>query len=295
VSPSPATTAAEVASAAEVLDWVQRIVGPIEKTDTVGLGRDGASIIRAHLRSDHSVVVKWCQEAGTFHRLVEALSLHAPALGAFAPKLVDASETFRAVIMTDLPGVIVEGTPEAWDPVVHFRVGGLIRLLHESGPTMTNTHLAAQWAAELDGAAKRAEPYLDPTALASARADAMRLLDIGTLRLVPAHRSNHPAHWMYHPTRGVALVGFSKSEYDPWIVDAVRLARDYWGYSPELERAFYSGYDMEPSDEDRLILRVRSVTDALTSWAGVHEQRTSQQKKREVAKRIDHLFGQTLF
>lgn len=282
-------------SAAEVLNWVGRIVGPVEHTDTVGLGRDGATIIRAHLRSDHAVVVKWCSDQGTFHRLVEALSHHAPALGAFAPKLVDASEAFRAVIMTDLPGAVAEGTPEAWDPVVHFRVGGLIRLLHESGPTIPNTHLAAQWAAELDGAAKRAEPYLDPSALATARHLAMDLLDIGTLRLVPAHRSNHPAHWLSHPTRGVCLVGFSHSEYDPWIVDAVKLSRDYWGYSPELERAFYSGYDYTPTDEDRLILRVRSITDALTLWADVHDGRSSLAAKRSAAGRIDQLFGQTLF
>jgi hypothetical protein len=285
----------DVASAAEVLDWVQRVVGPIEHTDTVGLGRDGASIIRAHLRNEHTVVVKWCQELGTFHRLVETLSLHTPALGAFAPKLVDASETFRAVIMTDLPGQIVEGTPEAWDPVIHFRVGELIRLLHESGPTITNTHLAAQWAAELDGAAKRAEPYLDPSALAFARHEAMNLLDVGTLSLVPAHRSNHPAHWLYDSVRGLALVGFSKSEYDPWIVDAVRLSRDYWGYSPELEKAFFAGYDRAPDDTDRLILRVRSITDALAWWASVHETRVSQQVKKQAAKRIDQLFGQTLF
>jgi hypothetical protein len=285
----------DAVSAAEVLDWVQRVVGPIEHTDNVELGQDGATIIRAHLRSEHAVVVKWCADGGTFHRLVEALSLYTPALGAFAPKLVDAQESFRAVIMTDLPGHIIEGTPEAWDPVVHFKIGGLIRLLHEAGPTLPNTHLAAQWAAELDGAAKRAEPYIDPTALAQARSYAMELLDLGTLRLVPAHRSNHPAHWLYHPTRGVSLVGFSRSEYDPWIVDALKLSRDYWGYSPELEKAFYAGYDATPSEEDRLILRVRGVTDALTRWADVNEGRNSQSVKREAAKRIDQLFGQTLF
>jgi hypothetical protein len=289
------TATLDVASQAEVLDWVHTVVGPIEKTDTVGLGRDGATIIRAHLRSDDAVIVKWCRDAGTFHRLVEALSQHAPALGAFAPKLVDASEGFRAVIMTDLPGVVAEGRPEAWDPVVHFRIGGLIRLLHESGPTLPNTHLAAQWAAELDGAAKRAEPYLDPTALAQARREAMELLDLGPLKLVPAHRSNHPAHWLYHPVRGVALVGFSNSEYDPWIVDALRLSLDYWGSSPDLERAFYAGYDAAPSDEDRLILRVRTLTEVLTKWADVHDNRAPQTLKREMAKRIDQVFGQTLF
>ena len=116
-----------------------------------------------------------------------------------------------------------------------------------------NPHLAAQWAAELDGVCKRAEPYLDPTALSSARHQAMELLDVGTLDLVPAHRSNHPAHWLIHPQRGVHLVGFSRSEYDPWIVDAAALHRDYWGYSPELQRAFFSGYDRTPDEVDLLI------------------------------------------
>lgn len=285
----------DVASAPEVLDWVQKIVGPVDSTDTVGLGRDGAKMARAHLRNGDTVVVKWCQHAGSFHRLVDALTFHAPALGAFAPKLVDASETIRAVIMTDLPGQVVEGTTGAWDPLVHFRVGELMRLLHESGPSMTNTHLATSWVAQLDSAAKRAEPYIDPTALAGARRDAMALLDIRVLRLVPAHRSNHPAHWLYHPTRGVGVVGFSQSEYDPWIVDVLALSRDYWGSSPDLERAFYSGYDMEPTDEDRVILRVRSVTDALHHWARVNETRSSSPAKKQAAKRIDHLFGQTLF
>jgi len=285
----------DVASTAEVLDWVHQVVGPIEHTDTVGLGRDGATIIRAHLRNDDTVIVKWCSESGSFHRLVEALSHYAPALGAFAPKLVDASETFRAVIMTDLPGVVAEGRPEAWDPVVHFRIGELVRLLHESGPTLPNNHLAAQWAAELDGVAKRAEPYLDPTAIALARREAMELLDLGPLKLVPTHRSNHPAHWLYHPVRGVALVGFSRSEYDPWIVDALRLSLDYWSSSPDLEKAFYGGYDATPSDEDRLILRVRTVTEVLGRWADAHENRSSAGVKKELAKRIDWLFGQTLF
>ena len=282
-------------SAAEVLDWVQRVVGPVESTEDIGSGRDGARVLRATLRNDDTVVVKWCDDAATFHRQVEALSLYTPALGAFAPKLIDASEAFRAVIMTEMPGTIVQGTPDAWDPVVHFRVGSLLRLLHESAPRVANPHLAAQWAAELDGVCKRAEPYLDPTALSSARHQAMELLDVGTLDLVPAHRSNHPAHWLIHPQRGVHLVGFSRSEYDPWIVDAAALHRDYWGYSPELQRAFFSGYDRTPDEVDLLILRVQTLMDALETWVDVNERRSSAQAKRQAAERIDALFGQTLF
>lgn len=291
-SPSPTTV---VVSEAEVLDWAQRLLGPIADTTDIGRGGTSQRILEIHTRSGERAVVKMVSDGASFHRTLEALSLYSPALGAFAPRLIDAHEGLRSILMTHVPGVVAEGTDHAWDPVVHFRAGVLLRQLHESGPVTHTAHLSGEWAAALERSVRMAEPFIDGDTLREAASWGMRVLDRGTLVLSPTHRANTPAHWLVHPQRGVHLVGFSHLEYDPWVVDTVYLERDYWRYSPDLRQAFFSGYERAEDEGDLILRKVWLLTDALRSWADVNQNRSTQAAKKVIRERLDWLSGHTLF
>ena len=292
--PSPSAPTV-VVSEAEVLDWAQRLLGPIADTTDIGRGGTSQRILEIHTRSDERAVVKMVSDGSSFHRTVEALSNYSPALGAFAPRLIDAHEGLRSILMTHVPGVVAEGTDHAWDAVVHFRAGVLLRQLHESGPATQSAHLAGEWAAALERAVRTAEPFVDFDTLREAAAWGMRVLDCDSLVLSPTHRANTPVHWLVHPQRGVHLVGFSHLEYDPWVVDTVYLERDYWRYSPDLRQAFFSGYERAESDEDLVLRKVWLLTDALSAWAEVNQNRSTHAAKKLARERLDWLCGHTLF
>jgi hypothetical protein len=97
------------------------------------------------------------------------------------------------------------------------------------------------------------------------------------------------------PDRGIQLVGFSRTEYDPWIVDVAELERDLWTYSPELRSAFFTGYDREPQEEDLMVLRARQLLDALRGWKSAQSKRTSKAELSRHKRQLDGALGGTLF
>jgi hypothetical protein len=287
------STLGEVSSEAEVLDWVHRALGPVEKgTEYSASGPN--RVVQLRTRSGDNVVVKWFSQSQGFFRTLEALSNYCQPLGGAAPKLIDHSEGLRAILMTAVGGTL-PSQDELVDYDVHFRLGEQIRLLHESSPKRRSSQWTSAIAGEISWLADTTESSLDPGIIQFARVSAMELLDLGPIDLVPTHGGLRLGHWLVDSVHGIQLVGFSSSDYEPWVVDTIALEQEVWGYSPLLKEAFLAGYGEQPGPDEAVIVRALQVRNALEGWHRVTSQRATKASRAQALADLDRAFGATLF
>ena len=283
-----------LASESEVMDWAHRVLGPLDVTDDLTGVDSPHRVTLAMTRAGDPVIVKWFHDAPSFFKTVDALNNYSPALGSGAPRLIDHSESLRALSMTALAGSPLR-SDEALDPTIHFQLGVLLRQFHESAPANRSNEVAKSWATELSRLVDELEDLIGDVLAAESRSLALRLLDHESLVLSPVHGSIRPEHVLRDPDRGIQVVGFSSTEYDPWIVDVAELERDYWTYSPELRSAFFTGYDRHPDDTDLILLRASQLLDALRAWKEASSKRTPKAELNRHKRDLDGALGGTLF
>jgi hypothetical protein len=281
-------------SEAEVLDWVHRCLGPVRASEPLHSQESRHRVFRVEVGSDDVVVVKSCADAQSYFRTIDALTRHTEALANAAPRLIDQSDSLRSLVMTCLPGQPADSV-QAREPRWHQRVGALLRQFHESAPSTLSADLGKEWVARITALLDHAGADLNPLVVREGRELALGLLDLGPIKLVPIHGSNYPGHWLVDEARGLHLIGFSRTEYDPWIVDTAVLERELWVYSPGARKAFYAGYDREPEESDLLILRARNLIDALEHWSAAQHPRRPRTEKAAARRMLESAIGGTLF
>jgi hypothetical protein len=281
-------------SEAEVLDWAHRVMGPMNPLDDLSFPSSTHRVLTLTTRNDDPVVVKWFHDAPCFFRTVDALNLSATALGHHTPHLIAQHESLRAVVMTALPGR-PPGSDEMLDPTLHFRLGRVLKQLHEAAPANPSTVVPKAWATELSGLCDRHEDTIGETLAQEMRSLALGLLDAGQVSLSPTHGSLSPEHILIDPDRGLQMVGFSRSEYDPWVVDIVALQSQWWAYSPDLESAFFTGYERALAETDRLFLRAKYLIDSFAQWEDTHSRKSAKGEQTRSRRDLDSALGETLF
>jgi len=284
-----------LASEAEVLDRVHRVLGPVEVVDDQSRRPTVGKVLRVFNRSGDSSFVKWYRDQTDYQREWDALTHYTPALGSDAPRLIEHDEVLRMLLISELHGAPAAGTPHEWDPLVHYKVGALIRRLHESSQAVVSDQFARQCASRFEEAASALEGSVSSALLSEARLLIARAMDLRSLTLVPAHRDNHPRNWMVDPGGHVRLIDFAMSEYDPWIVDAFLLQQDYWRTDPQLKVGFLSGYDRDMCDEDHILLSAHHAVSAARGLAATMGTHVSRAEKLKAKDTFDSLLGQTLF
>jgi len=187
---------AGLASDAEVLDRVHRVLGPVDVADDQSLRPTVGKVVKVVTRSGDSSFVKWYRDQTDYQREWVALTHYTPALGSDAPRLIDNDEGLKMLLISELQGEPAAGTPGEWDPLVHYKAGALIRRLHESSQPVVSDQFARQCAARFEEAAGSLESVVASSLLSEARLLIARAMDLSALNLVPAHRDNHPRNWM---------------------------------------------------------------------------------------------------
>jgi hypothetical protein len=284
-----------LASEAEVLDRVHRVLGPVDVAEDLTSRPLRGRVLRVVTRSDEYSIVKWYSDARDYQRELDALTSYTPALGSDAPKLIDSDDVFHLLLLSEVKGEPASTSAAAWDPVIHYRAGVLIRRLHESAPCVHTDQFARQCATRFEEAASRLEGSVDSGALVEARHLIANAMDLQGLSLVPTHRDNHPRNWMVDPGGHVRLIDFANSEYDPWIVDVLLLEQDYWRSDPNLRVAFLSGYDREITPEDETLLRAHHAVVAVRALVAANASGASKADKARAKDLFDRLVGATLF
>ena len=286
---------AGLASDAEVLDRVNRVLGPVDVADDESLRPTAGKVLKVVTRSGDSSFVKWYRDQTDYQREWDALTHYTPALGSDAPRLIDNDEGLKMLLISELQGEPAAGTASEWDPVVHFKVGALIRRLHESSQPVVSDQFARQCAARFEEAAGGLDGLVSSSLLSEARLLIARAVDLSSLPLVPTHRDNHPRNWMVDPGGHVRLIDFAMAEYDPWIVDVFLLDQDYWRTDPQLRVAFLSGYDREITEDDLILLKAHHAVSAVRSLASAAGTSATKADKLKARDMFDSLLGITLF
>ena len=290
-----ATRSHGIASEAEVLDRVHRVLGPVDVVEDVSLRPLQMRVLRVATRSEEHSFVKWYTEATDFQREYDALTSYTPSLGTDAPKLIAHDDALHMLLISEVPGIPAVQNGAEWDPLVHYKAGVLIRRLHESAPAVRSDQFARTCAARFEEAASEIEDIVDSGLLQEARLLIAHAMDRESIALVPTHRDNHPGNWMVDPAGYVRLIDFADSEYDPWIVDVLLLEQQYWRTSPDLRIAFLSGYDTEITSEDEVLLRAHHAVTAVRALASAKKPGASKAEKTHAKDLFDSLVGATLF
>lgn len=284
-----------LASDAEVLDRVSRVLGPVDVVDDLSPRPHSGRVVKVITRSGENSIAKWYAETSDYQRELDALTNYTPALGSDAPKLIDHDDVLQMLLLSEVQGEPALTSEAAWDPVIHYRAGVLIRRLHESAPPVSSDQFARQCAARFEDAAAELDGLIESHLLSEARLLIARAMDIQGHPLVPTHRDNHPRNWMVDPGGHVRLIDFANAEYDPWIVDVLLLEQDYWRSDPSLKVAFLSGYDRTVSPEDEIMLRAHQAAASVSLVAATKGASASKAEKARARDMFDRLLGTTLF
>ena len=294
MAPTLNTSSSGLRSDAEVLDWAHRSLGPLTVLEDVSSPHSTQRVLHCETRSAEPVIVKWFVDAPCFFNTLDTLNNHAIALGSNAPKLIDHNEALRSLVMTHVPGTPAS-SEQALDPTVHFALGSLLRQFHDSAPANRSVDIAHELAGTLSRHLDVLESVIGEALAHDARTLAMELLDLDHIMLMPTHGAVSPEHTLIDHDRGISVIGFSRSEYNPWIMDTAILERDLWVYSPELRRAFYAGYEREPEPADVLVLRAIQMISSFDEWLETSARRVSKSDRARSIQRSESALGGTLF
>lgn len=158
------------------------------------------------------------------------------------PRLVRADEDARVLLLTWLPGRLVEGDPSADRPDTHRQAGELLARLHDQPGAHSTTWLAQR--------RDRTLRWLThPHRIPSAVVEQVRghSWPTGRVDLVPTHGDLSPRNWVVH--HGVvSFIDLGRADLRPAASDLFRLGDRSWRGRPDLEGAFFEGYGADPRE-----------------------------------------------
>jgi aminoglycoside/choline kinase family phosphotransferase len=284
----------ELASDAEALDRVNRVLGPVDVAADLSFPHGEARVLQVRTRGDEHAIVKWHRTSRDFHRELSAYQHYVPALGGDAPRLIASDDRLQLLLISLVPGAVVEGTEAEHDPAVHARAGELLRRLHEATPPVVNDHFGDTLLGKLAYWVDRVGEAASETEIDIVRRIALTSHDLGPLPHVPAHRDFSSRNWMLGPDEHVRLIDFGSMEFEPWAVDLLRLQQREWLDAPLLREAFLDGYGRRPDERDAAVLHAFHAVSAIATiaWARQHHDPTAAAQGRQM---LDRLLGETLY
>lgn len=239
---------------------------------------------------------KWEREVFAYEQWVPSLGAHN------APELVALYTEPHAILLTALPGIVMEETQltmeqelEAWR-----KAGSVLAQLH----AITN---------DLFGRPHRDGSLIDPekspviffkTSMEGwiARAESRRCLSADEIAFahsvidkadifegeVPTaiHGDYTPRNWMVDPLTGkwTGVFDFEHARWDLRVADFKRHRHRFFHQRPDLEEAFFTGYGIKPDERMKLQIRLMEVQQSLSGfvWALEHNETAFAQENRRI-------------
>lgn len=156
------------------------------------------------------------------------------------PRLVHADPAARVLVLTWLPGRLVEDDPAVAQPSTYRQAGELLARFHAR-----SARPSATWLGERRGRTLRwlAGPHRIPEKVVQC----VRAHDwaVGEVDLVPTHGDLSPRNWVVHEGV-VSFIDLGRADLRPAASDLFRLQDRAWRGRPDLEAAFFEGYGADP-------------------------------------------------
>lgn len=222
---------------------------------------------------------KFAQERRAYRDWAPQLtSAPGPAL---VPTLLAESGALRALLLSALPGVLLEraSLKAAQSLEAYRQAGAFLGALHrlpfrddDPLPLGEATRRRARaWLARAEGLV---QPELRAWVEGRAVAVAETLEQLGAAR-VPCHRDFAPRNWLVTTEKGegavrLAVIDFEHSRPDFWLADLEKLCASGW--DADSEAAFWTGYGRTLTAAEWTLLEQRSALAALATvvWACEH-------------------------
>ncbi len=168
------------------------------------------------------------------------------------PKVLTTEDELGALIMTGLPGLILEEAPvEPTTRTKLFQLAGrFAKSLHSCRIDLSSEPTSHTYSEEtLDRVLLAAEPHVDSATLKWVDSVVRRFDAWKGLAIVPTHCDFSPRNWLF--CEGKTLLGiidWERSRPGYYVEDFQRMIQDHWLLDPHLRDAFFAGYGREPSE-----------------------------------------------
>ncbi len=228
-----------------------------------------------------------------FQQEVYAYQNWTPQLHPFVPQLTAVKEKPNALLLSALPGALVQETAldEAQEREVYRRAGAFLRRLHDSPFEDTDSVLLADALLKRSKAwVKRGEEVLGPRTVDWVRGRLEEAVNITRERgwtRVPCHRDYTARNWLLEG-EDFYVIDFEHAKPDLFLSDFERLWSLVWQRRPGLETAFFEGYGRSLTDDEAGVLERLAAHGALVTvvWAREHGDREFEQQGRAVLERL---------
>ena len=212
------------------------------------------------------------------------------------PSVLATSDELGAVIITALPGLILEETPvESSARTQLFELAGkFANSLHSSGIDLSSElKLQIYTGEELDGYLLAAEPHIDGATLRWVDSIVRRSDAWEGLAIVPVHCDFSPRNWLtFEGTAPLGVIDWERSRTGYYVEDFQRMIQDHWLIEPHLRAAFFTGYGREPSELEYLQANQVVLINAVggVPWSISHGDLEFEQRNRAVIESLKSVF-----
>ncbi len=230
---------------------------------------------------------------------VRALNEWAPLLPAgtwwATPEVVASSDRLGAMIMTELPGELVEDSPPSFGETVEVyrNAGRLARALHGLDVDLSGEARVQRYSPEeVDRYLGPAREFLDAQTCDWAEAILTRPDAWAGLAIVPMHGDYSPRNWVH--LRGdpaFKVIDWERARPGFWVEDVQRMTHDHWVNAPHLRDAFFEGYGRSSTDSEWRHANQITLINAIggVPWAISHGDEPFVQHNRNVIERLKEI------
>jgi aminoglycoside phosphotransferase (APT) family kinase protein len=211
------------------------------------------------------------------------------------PEVVATSDDLGAVILTELPGEIVEDSPPgpAELLVAYEQARRLARSLHNADIDLSNEPRNQLYPADgVDRYFEMSRGQLDESTCDWAEAILTRSGAWDGLDVVPMHGDSSPRNWIVQasdPT--IKVIDWERSRPGYWVEDIQRMTQRHWLDAPQLRDAFFEGYGRTPTEAEWRQANQITLINAIggVGWAISHGDEWFAGHNRQVIERLKEI------
>jgi Ser/Thr protein kinase RdoA (MazF antagonist) len=258
---------------AEIIEFAQAHVGTLSSLRFCGWDHGVSDVWECRADDGRHVFVKCCRDK--YDQEVHAYRAWAPHLVDRCPQLLAADDELRALVLSAVDGTLAQDVDLDADAEAEvYRQGGrFLADLHalgigddEGDPAAAFVERAQRW----DQRAADVVDVDDRTWTMSRVAEIAPMLS--RLRRTPCHRDFTPRNWMLDADGTLRVIDFGHTRADYWILDVDKLWSEQWVDRSDREAAFWDGYGVRPTDDERNVLEAVSALGAISTivWSREH-------------------------
>jgi aminoglycoside phosphotransferase (APT) family kinase protein len=230
---------------------------------------------------------------------VRALKYWVPHLtdGAWwaTPEVLATSDELGAVILTELPGEIIEDSSPGDDELLsaYKNAGRLARSLHDADIDLSDEPREQLYAPDgIERYFEMSRGHLDASTSDWVEAILTRADVWAGQKVVPMHGDYSPRNWIFQPGDPTFnVIDWERSRPGYWVEDIQRMTHDHWLNAPQLRAAFFEGYGRTPTEAEWRQANQITLINAVggVGWAISHGDERFAGHNRRVIERFKEI------